>query len=297
MRGRVLNAWAALALVGMLPHAAAAQTDETPETADVDWRALEETVADAVDLPEDVADTARTDPTTTDPDGIDPGDWDRGQTEEARADAQEDFGRLDRMEEDPRDDLSVPSDAAFWLIDWVVASGDNQGLPFIVIDKMTASLLVFDADGILSGAAPALLGMAAGDDATPGIGDRDLPEIGSAERTPPAGRFQAQLGVALGWKDVLWVDHATSVALHPVVTGTRTERRMQRLRSATAEDNRITYGCINVRQDFYAEIVRPLFEGLGGIVYVLPEVKALDEVFPDLSLEPGTLPRPLETAI
>ncbi len=48
------------------------------------------------------------------------------------------------------------------VADWVVDSGDNRGMPFVIVDKMDAKVFVFDADGRLRGAAPALLGRGAG---------------------------------------------------------------------------------------------------------------------------------------
>ena len=45
------------------------------------------------------------------------------------------------------------------------------------------------------------------------------------------------------------------------------------------EDNRITYGCINVPAAFYAKVVRPVFKESTGVVYILPETKPLNEVF------------------
>ena len=64
------------------------------------------------------------------------------------------------------------------------------------------------------------------------------------------------------------------------MTTNKKERRPQRLRSPSAEDNRITFGCINVPAQFYQEVVRPLFKNSTGIVYILPESKYLFEVFP-----------------
>jgi hypothetical protein len=78
---------------------------------------------------------------------------------------------------------------------------------------------------------------------------------------------------------VLWVDWATAVSLHPVVTSNKRERRLQRLSSPAPDDNRITYGCINVDPAFYRNIVAPLFGSSGGIVYILPEELALKDVF------------------
>src|SRR5688572_29361593 len=43
------------------------------------------------------------------------------------------------------------------IADWVVDSGDNRGLPFVIVDKTDARIFVFDPGGWLSGAAPALL--------------------------------------------------------------------------------------------------------------------------------------------
>lgn len=178
----------------------------------------------------------------------------------------------------------IASKTALQVWTWVVASHDNGELPFIIIDKANASLLALDAQGQLLGFSPVLLGIARGDEATPGVGDRELSEIGPAEKTTPAGRFMARIGPAKGNQNVLWVDLATSVALHPVVTTNQKEQRLKRLQSPTPEDNRITFGCINVPAAFYSNIVSPLFASAGGMVYVLPEHKYLFEVFPNFDI-------------
>ncbi|WP_066807566.1 hypothetical protein [Sphingomonas asaccharolytica] len=173
------------------------------------------------------------------------------------------------------------SAAATRVFDWIAASGDNGGLPYIVIDKNNAALFLFDAKGQLLGKAPVLIGVAVGDDATPGIGSKNLAEIGPAEKTTPAGRFLARYGLAAGRQKVLWVDYATSVALHPIPTGYNPkERRRQRMASPTSDDNRITFGCINVPSVFYTKSVQPLFRKQGGYVYILPDTKPLEAVFP-----------------
>ena len=43
------------------------------------------------------------------------------------------------------------------VANWVATSGDNRGLPFVIVDKIDAKVFVFDATGALLGAAPALL--------------------------------------------------------------------------------------------------------------------------------------------
>jgi hypothetical protein len=178
------------------------------------------------------------------------------------------------------------SEAATRVANWIAASGDNGSLPYIIIDKNAANLFLFDADGKPAGDAPVLIGIAPGDEASPGVGSKDLSKIGPAEKTTPAGRFLAKFGRAAGNERVLWVDYYTSVALHPVVTGNKKERRRERLLSETAEDNRITFGCINVPPSFYTRNISPLFQKSGGIVYVLPDTQDLEDVFPLLRVQP-----------
>ncbi len=169
---------------------------------------------------------------------------------------------------------------------WVAASRDNHALPYIIIDKANASLVLFDAKGKRLGAAPVLIGIAVGDDASPGVGSKNLAEIGPAEKTTPAGRFLAKFGLAAGKQKVLWVDYATSVAIHPIPAGASAkERRRRRMLSPTPDDNRITFGCINVPAALYSKTVRPLFQRKGGYVYVLPDTKPLEVVFPRLRVE------------
>jgi len=168
------------------------------------------------------------------------------------------------------------------VANWVVDSGDNRRMPFVIVDKMDAEVFVFDADGRLRGAAPALLGLARGDDAVPGIGDRKLSSIRPEERTTPAGRFVAALGRSTRGEDVLWVDYDGAVSMHRVIA---TKNRLQRLATPTPLDNRISYGCINVPAKFYENVVRPAFTGTDGIVYVLPETKLASKVFASYDVE------------
>jgi hypothetical protein len=182
------------------------------------------------------------------------------------------------------DDLSSPelvTQAATLVANWVIASGDNRGLPFIIIDKIGAAVLVYDAQGQFLGATPALLGIAPGDESVPGIGDRELSDISPEQRTTPAGRFEASFGRAFGMPKVLWVDYSSSIALHPVVRGNKNDHRRERLQSPESQDNRITYGCINISASFFNKVVvRSLRRNAGGVVYTLPETKSLNAAFP-----------------
>ncbi|MDO8788397.1 MAG: hypothetical protein Q7J42_10050 [Sulfuritalea sp.] len=172
-----------------------------------------------------------------------------------------------------------------YMADWIADSGDNRNMPFAIIDKKNARVFVFAADARLRGASPALLGLAVGDDATPGIGDRPLSSIRPEERTTPAGRFVAALDRNLGGKEILWVDYDGAVSMHPVVSAKPEERRLQRLASPTPLDNRISYGCINVPAKFFETVVHPAFSGTNGIVYVLPETRPVSGFFGSYEVE------------
>jgi hypothetical protein len=165
------------------------------------------------------------------------------------------------------------------MANWVVSSADNGSLPFAIIDKKEADVFVFDSEGQILGFAPVLLGLGVGDDSAPGIGSKPLSAIPPRDRTTPAGRFVATLGHE-GKTPLLWVDYKNNIAMHRVVKGTPKDHRLQRLATPTPLDNRISFGCINVPIDFFDRTLLPAFKSTRGVVYILPEVKAMRDVFP-----------------
>lgn len=124
------------------------------------------------------------------------------------------------------------------MADRVIAAGDAQGLPFVIVDKRQARVLAFDASGRLVGTAPALLGLALGDRSAPEIGHMRLADIAPAQRITPAGRFEAQLGANLAGDRILWIDYDAALSLH----------------------------------------IELLFSPAGGIVYILPESGAFGDL-------------------
>ena len=169
------------------------------------------------------------------------------------------------------------------LFDGVTRSRDNNDLPFMIIDKRRAHLWVFDRFGRLQGDAPVLLGLARGDDTAPGIGDKKLSDIRSDERTTPAGRFVAEVGLNARGEDVVWVDYDAAVSIHRVLTTNAKEQRARRLETPTPNDNRVSYGCINVPKEFFESVVSATVNGGHSVVYVLPESRSLRSVFGKLA--------------
>jgi len=163
---------------------------------------------------------------------------------------------------------------------WAVHAADNGDRPFAVVDKRRARVYVFAASGRLIGASPVLLGYAAGDHTVAGIGNKAIEDVKPHERTTPAGRFAAEPGRNTLGDDVVWVDYDAAVSMHRVRATNPTERRLERLATPTAKDNRISWGCINVPTAFFDKTVWPHIGRQRGIVYVLPEKQSLSAFFP-----------------
>ncbi|HEY2561008.1 MAG TPA: L,D-transpeptidase [Caldimonas sp.] len=169
-------------------------------------------------------------------------------------------------------------DARF-VADWVADSGDSQGLPFIILDKRDARVFVFAAGGRLIDSSPVLLGATPGDDSVAGIGTRPMTQVRPDEKTTPAGRFVAAAGKNAVNEDVVWVDYGAAVSMHRVRPVDPKERRLERLASPDPAERRISYGCINVPVAFFEAVVWPLLTTTRAVVYVLPEVHDVHQVF------------------
>ncbi|MBA3592815.1 MAG: hypothetical protein H0W47_03320 [Polaromonas sp.] len=171
------------------------------------------------------------------------------------------------------------SDQAREMADWVMDSRDHRGMPFVIVDKPYVRVFVFKPDGTLDGASVALMGSATGDDSVEGIGEREMSAIAPHERTTPAGRFVSQPGINAFGEDIIWVDYEAAVSMHRVRAKEPSERRLERLASATTDDNRISFGCINLPVAFYEDVVKPALGSRRGVIYILPETRPAQAVF------------------
>jgi hypothetical protein len=167
---------------------------------------------------------------------------------------------------------------------WVVDAHDNQGLPFVIVDKKGGRVFVFEADGQLRGASPALMGLAPGDQTVPGMAQRSVASLRDYERTTPAGRFVSEPGHNLQGEAIVWIDYASKLAIHRLRPAPVAERRAERLASDTPDDNRISMGCVVVPVSFYETVVGPALGKSRGIVYVLPETQPLQRMLGALQL-------------
>ncbi len=163
---------------------------------------------------------------------------------------------------------------------WAVREADNGSSAFAIVDKRRAQVYVFAPGGGLLGTSPVLLGYASGDNTVAGIGSKSIEEIKPQERTTPAGRFVSTPGRNADGKEVVWVDYDAAVSMHRVINSNPAERRLERLATPTAADNRISWGCINVPVEFFERTVLPNLGQSRAVVYVLPEKKPLVAFFP-----------------
>jgi hypothetical protein len=172
-----------------------------------------------------------------------------------------------------------PSPYARSVADWVVDSRDHTKMSFVIVDKKDAMVYVFNPSGQLKDASVALLGSAHGDDSVPGIGDKPLSQVLPEEKTSPAGRFIAQLGTNSKGEDIVWLDYDAAVSMHRVRANVPSEQRLERLASPTREDNRISFGCINLPPEFYEKTLKPTVQAGATVIYVLPETRRPDKTF------------------
>ncbi len=175
--------------------------------------------------------------------------------------------------------VRAPSDVSR-VAAWAVREADNGSVPFAIVDKRRAQVYVFNPGGRLLGTSPVLLGYAAGDLSVAGIGQKAIEDIKPQERTTPAGRFVSEPGRNSLGHEVVWVDYGAAVSMHRVRATNPKERRLERLATKTAADNRISWGCINVPVDFFDHTVWPQLGRGRAIVYVLPERSPLTAFFP-----------------
>jgi len=169
-----------------------------------------------------------------------------------------------------------PSPDARHMANWIATSGDNRNMSFVIVDKKDAKVYLFDPQAHMKAAAPALMGAAIGDDSAPGIGEKPLAQVLPEEKTTPAGRFIAEVGDSTRGEDVVWVDYEAAVSMHRVL---KVPERLKSLASPTKDDNRMSFGCINLPPEFYENALRPAVDHGGAVIYVLPETRPLGATF------------------
>lgn len=135
----------------------------------------------------------------------------------------------------------------------------RDGESLIVADKTSGKIYVYDEGLKRVEYAPALYGRSLAN---------SISDINSAPVTP-SGEFRTRkvYSTQLGESITTFIEGETSIlAIHPVWLKSPKQRRLERLASDDAADNRITNGCINVPKKFYYDIMNKLDDGVKLVV-------------------------------
>ena len=174
------------------------------------------------------------------------------------------------------------------LARWVIGSGDHQGLPFAIVDKRAAMILIYASDGRLAGTSAVLLGQTLGDASVAGVGERTQHQaLRLEDLTTPAGRFVSEPGLNNHREPIVWIDYDSALAIHRLRPGASRQQRAQRLASGDPRSRRASAGCVVVPEAFYDTVVAPLLGRSRGLVYVMPESGVLP-LHPLLALQTAT---------
>jgi hypothetical protein len=163
----------------------------------------------------------------------------------------------------------------------------KTGKSFFIADKPNGMIHAFAGNGSYMVSAPSLYGKAAGDVLSRSSSKKSLDEMTDTDKVTPAGTFKMRAAERSGYTGgyVLFFDNPETgvaigaeaggtaiVAVHSVYTGTPSENRQNRLATATASDNKVSFGCINTAEDFFLDSVVPNIDSFdGGMVFVMPD--------------------------
>jgi hypothetical protein len=147
----------------------------------------------------------------------------------------------------------------------------ESGKGFIIADKPTGMIHLFNADGSMLDQAPALYGKDVGDT----LGKSSLE---GGPKITPSGKYTLEFNRDSGYTGgatfrlVETEDNTGFVAIHAVYVGDPKENRLKKLSSANPNDKRASYGCINTTNDTFLKKLLPNTAKFdGGMVFVLPD--------------------------
>lgn len=161
----------------------------------------------------------------------------------------------------------------------------NPNKPIAIVDKQMGLTYVIDANGVLAGKSASLTGKTKGDVRSEAAKKTaNVESIAEKDKVTEAGMFDASVKNVPHYGNVitLQIFDNYSIAMHPTYLGAPAEQRQARLESATPEDNRISFGCINVPNEFMQNVVfKAIPKGVKSFpIVVIPESKSIQEFFP-----------------
>ncbi len=180
----------------------------------------------------------------------------------------------------------APSDQAKIVINHVQKNSRNFDV-VVIVDKKEGSIHVLE-DGVLKASAAMLYGKNLSDDFPGGSMASSYTmtiPIGEKKVTP-AGRY----GLWMTKKDPNYGSSITfaqykdyRLAIHRVNRDSESEKRPNRLMSFTGKDNNISFGCINVLDQFYDDVLYYLPLTAKSKIFILPyNTENFQKYFPEM---------------
>jgi hypothetical protein len=157
-----------------------------------------------------------------------------------------------------------------------------SGKGFMVADKPNGMLHVFNADGSMLVQDAALYGKDVGDV------ESKVSSLQGGAKITPAGKFMLSTTVDSEYAGGMRLDLVETsspdgvIAVHAAWLGNAKDAREARLKSPSAADNKISYGCINTTHDAFLKSILPNIDKFnGGMLFILPDATAMTaEMFP-----------------
>ena len=133
----------------------------------------------------------------------------------------------------------------------------NNKKPFVLVDKPTATVYIYNSSGVLIKDFPCILGKNIGDELNTADTNSEIPT--NAYTTP--GRYTLSSNVSSEYKNtyhnrILKLNNSNGLAIHEIYPE-ELEKRTNAINSKTIDDNRLSWGCINIISENYDKYIAP----------------------------------------
>jgi hypothetical protein len=163
---------------------------------------------------------------------------------------------------------------------------------FLMVDKLRGQIFLF-RNGAPVFSDPALTGASGADHFAPGTLAMSFSHpLSVNEKVTPAGRFTITIqndkhyGTTFDITEIRGKDWG--IAIHPVYLGLPYEHRLARLRSASAGDKHITFGCINIAPEAIRYLAARVPATGPTPLYILPSDESHTAAYFARDAQPGS---------
>ena len=192
----------------------------------------------------------------------------------------------------PTDAANSMSDAAERVYERMAPVATRANVGFMIMDKPNGELHLFRKDGSHIVSTPALSGLATGDEFSAARKEKfDYRTFADDERVTPAGVFTAKKGQQDGTRGqtstgeqtqglLLWLSQEGDAHLPVAIHTNYMPERQQYIDSASGADNAVSFGCISMDADFYADVFEADIDQFDrNLIFVMPNDTTRTEEF------------------